>query len=477
MEHKILSKLYKDVVGSEPREIEELPSSGSNRRYFRLSGERSLIGAVGTSREENQAFVYLARHFKERNLPVPEVLAVSDDEMAYVQEDLGNTMLFNEIEKGRATSVFSEEERQMLVKTIRLLPDVQFGGAVGLDFNVCYPLPEFDARCIMWDLNYFKYCFLKAVGIDFLEDKLEADFQAMVEVLMRSQSSTFMYRDFQSRNVMLKGGEPWLIDFQGGRKGPFYYDVASFLWQAKANFPESLRQELVGEYIDALRKYIPVDENYFREQLRHFVLFRTLQVLGAYGFRGYFEKKPHFIQSVPFAIENLRKLLDEPYTEYPYLNDLLHRLVNLKQFSDELQKRALTVKVMSFAYKKGIPNDTSGNGGGYVFDCRAVNNPGKYERYKPFTGLDEQVIKFLEDDGEILEFLEHAYALVDSSVKRYVERGFSNLMVCFGCTGGQHRSVYCAQHMAEHLNKKFGVKVELVHREQNIEHTFEATDK
>ncbi|MBR5898522.1 MAG: phosphotransferase [Muribaculaceae bacterium] len=474
MEHKILSKLYKDVVGSEPREIEELPSSGSNRRYFRLSGERSLIGAVGTSREENQAFVYLARHFKERNLPVPEVLAVSDDEMAYVQEDLGNTMLFNEIEKGRATSVFSEEERQMLVKTIRLLPDVQFGGAVGLDFNVCYPLPEFDARCIMWDLNYFKYCFLKAVGIDFLEDKLEADFQAMVEVLMRSQSSTFMYRDFQSRNVMLKGGEPWLIDFQGGRKGPFYYDVASFLWQAKANFPESLRQELVGEYIDALRKYIPVDENYFREQLRHFVLFRTLQVLGAYGFRGYFEKKPHFIQSVPFAIENLRKLLDEPYTEYPYLNDLLHRLVNLKQFSDELQKRALTVKVMSFAYKKGIPNDTSGNGGGYVFDCRAVNNPGKYERYKPFTGLDEQVIKFLEDDGEILEFLEHAYALVDSSVKRYVERGFSNLMVCFGCTGGQHRSVYCAQHMAEHLNKKFGVKVELVHREQNIEQTFKA---
>jgi hypothetical protein len=283
-----------------------------------------------------------------------------------------------------------------------------------------------------------------------------------------------MYRDFQSRNVMLKDGEPWLIDFQGGRKGPFYYDVASFLWQAKANFPESLRKELVGEYIDALRKYIPVDENYFREQLRHFVLFRTLQVLGAYGFRGYFEKKPHFIQSVPYAIENLRKLLAEPFAEYPYLNDLLNRLVNLKQFSDELQKRALTVKVMSFAYKKGIPNDTSGNGGGYVFDCRAVNNPGKYERYKPFTGLDEQVIKFLEDDGEILEFLEHSYALVDSSVKRYMERGFSNLMVCFGCTGGQHRSVYCAQHMAEHLNKKFGVKVELVHREQNIEQTFKA---
>lgn len=474
MEHNILSKLYKNVVGSEPCEIEELPSSGSNRRYFRLSGERSLIGAVGTSREENQAFVYLARHFKERNLPVPEVLAVSDDEMAYVQEDLGDEMLFKAIEKGRATSVFGDDERQLLVKTMRLLPDVQFGGAVGLDFNVCYPLPEFDARCIMWDLNYFKYCFLKAVGVDFLEDKLEADFQAMVEVLMRSQSSTFMYRDFQSRNVMLKDGEPWLIDFQGGRKGPFYYDVASFLWQAKANFPDSLRQELVGEYIDALRKYIPMNEDYFREQLRHFVLFRTLQVLGAYGFRGYFEKKPHFIQSVPFAIENLRKLLAEPFPEYPYLNNLLLDLVNLKQFSDDLQKRSLTVKVMSFAYKKGIPNDTSGNGGGYVFDCRAVNNPGKYDRYKPFTGLDQQVIKFLEDDGEILTFLDHAYELVDASVKRYMERGFSNLMVCFGCTGGQHRSVYCAQHMAEHLNKKFGVKVELVHREQNIEQTFKA---
>ena len=474
MEHNILSKLYKNVVGSEPCEIEELPSSGSNRRYFRLSGERSLIGAVGTSREENQAFVYLARHFKERNLPVPEVLAVSDDEMAYVQEYLGDEMLFKAIEKGRATSVFGDDERQLLVKTMRLLPDVQFGGAVGLDFNVCYPLPEFDARCIMWDLNYFKYCFLKAVGVDFLEDKLEADFQAMVEVLMRSQSSTFMYRDFQSRNVMLKDGEPWLIDFQGGRKGPFYYDVASFLWQAKANFPDSLRQELVGEYIDALRKYIPMNEDYFREQLRHFVLFRTLQVLGAYGFRGYFEKKPHFIQSVPFAIENLRKLLAEPFPEYPYLNNLLLDLVNLKQFSDDLQKRSLTVKVMSFAYKKGIPNDTSGNGGGYVFDCRAVNNPGKYDRYKPFTGLDQQVIKFLEDDGEILTFLDHAYELVDASVKRYMERGFSNLMVCFGCTGGQHRSVYCAQHMAEHLNKKFGVKVELVHREQNIEQTFKA---
>lgn len=288
-------------------------------------------------------------------------------------------------------------------------------------------------------------------------------------------TATFMYRDFQSRNVMIKDGAPWFIDFQGGRKGPFFYDVASFLWQAKAKFPETLRNELLEEYIDALCKYKPVDRDYFFNQLRHFVLFRTLQVLGAYGFRGYFEKKPHFIQSVPYAIENLRQLLHNEYPEYPYLCSVLRELTELKQFKDDLKKRQLTVKVMSFAYKKGIPDDPTGNGGGYVFDCRAVNNPGKYERYKPFTGLDEPVIRFLEEDGEIFPFLDAAYSLVDASVKRYMERGFSNLSICFGCTGGQHRSVYSAQHMAEHLNKKFGIKVELIHREQNIEQTFERT--
>ena len=445
-----MKELYNRVVGVEPESVTEMPSSGSNRRYFRLAGERTLIGVVGTCKEENEAFLYMDKHFRAKGLPVPEVYACSDDRMSYVQEDLGDTLLFNAIEKGRKTSVFSDEEKRLLAKTIRLLPDIQFAGADGMDFSYCYPASEFDSRSIMWDLNYFKYCFLKATGLEFLEDKLEDDFQKMADVLLRSSSATFMYRDFQSRNVMIKDGQPWFIDFQGGRKGPFYYDVASFLWQAKANLPDSLRKELVKEYIAALRKYQPVDEAYFYAQLRHFVLFRTLQVLGAYGFRGYFEKKPHFIQSVPFAIENLRNLLKEPYPEYPYLSKVLKDLVNMKQFSDDLQKRMLTVRVMSFAYKKGIPNDATGNGGGFVFDCRAVNNPGKYERYKPFTGLDEPVVKFLEEDGEIIEFLKHVYALVDASVKRYVERGFTNLMVCFGCTGGQHRSVYCAQHLAEH---------------------------
>ncbi len=263
-----------------------------------------------------------------------------------------------------------------------------------------------------------------------------------------------------------------LIDFQGGRRGPFYYDVASFLWQAKANLPESLRDELLTQYVDALQEFKPIEQAEFLEHLRHFVLFRTLQVLGAYGFRGYFEKKPHFMQSVPYAIANLRALLNRPYAEYPYLNELLHRLVNMKQFTEELTKKKLTVKVMSFAYKKGIPNDTSGNGGGFVFDCRAINNPGKYERYKPFTGLDAPVIEFLENDGEVTVFLDHCYSLVDASAARYIERGFTNLMVSFGCTGGQHRSVYCAQHMAAHIAKKFNIKVELIHREQDIQQTF-----
>ena len=471
----ILKDLYLSYVGKDADSITELPSSGSNRRYFRLSGDQTLIGVSGTSPEENQAFLYMARHFREKGLPVPEVYAQSDDDRFYLQEDLGNMLLFDAIEKGRKSSVFDEEEKRLLHKTIRLLPRVQFVGADGFDFSRCYPQAEFNQRSILWDLNYFKYCFLKATGMDFQENCLEDDFQKMASVLLRNASATFMYRDFQSRNVMIKEGEPWLIDFQGGRKGPVYYDVASFLWQAKARYPEDLRNELLADYMDALRQYMPVDETYFLSQLRHFVLFRTLQVLGAYGFRGYFEKKPHFIQSVPFAMDNLRVLLAKDYPEYPYLCDILRKLTNLKQFSDDIQKRMLEVKIVSFAYKKGIPNDPTGNGGGFVFDCRSINNPGKYERYNHFTGLDEPVIRFLEEDGEITRFLEHVYELVDASVKRYLDRGFTNLMVCFGCTGGQHRSVYSAQHLAEHIHRKFGVKVNLIHREQNIEQIIEPT--
>ena len=470
---KQLEQLFVKYKHENVKNIEELPSSGSNRRYFRLTGENgdTLIGVKGTSVEENIAFVKISEHFYNQGIPVPRVFAVSDDKNFYIQEDLGDEILFKATEKGRTCGSFSDEERELLRKTMAKLPEIQFLGADGLDFSVCYPQPEFDERMISFDLNYFKYCFLKATGLDFSEIKLEDDFQRMSDILMRSTSATFLYRDFQSRNVMLVNGEPYFIDFQGGRKGPIYYDVASFVWQAKANYSEELREELVKTYLNSLRKYMPVDETYFRQQLRHFVLFRTLQVLGAYGFRGYFEKKPHFLQSVPYAIDNLRRLLREPFTEYPYLSGLRTEVTQMRQVSELNPQRKLEVRIYSFAYKKGIPNDITGNGGGYVFDCRAINNPGKYEHYKHFTGLDQEVVKFLEDDGGVFSFLDNVYSLVDAHVQRFIERKFTHLMVCFGCTGGQHRSVYCAERLAEHLSKKFDVDIQVIHREQDIEKT------
>ncbi|HBG52724.1 MAG TPA: phosphotransferase, partial [Rikenellaceae bacterium] len=301
------------------------------------------------------------------------------------------------------------------------------------------------------------------------EIKLESDFRKMSAVLLQDPSETFLYRDYQARNVMLVNEEPYFIDFQGGRKGPIYYDVASFIWQAKANYSEELKEELLSAYLKALRQYTPVDEKQFQRQLRHFILFRTLQVLGAYGFRGYFEKKPHFLQSVPYAIDNIRKLLKEPFTEYPYMSSLLLELTKMRQYSDMDKERKLQVTVCSFAYKKGIPNDLSGNGGGYVFDCRGLENPGKFEHFRHFTGEDQEVIRFMEEDGGVKGFLEHAYVLMDTHVQRYIERKFNHLMCCFGCTGGQHRSVYCARHMAEYLSKKYDIRVHLYHRELDLE--------
>ena len=479
-----LSQLFYNATEKKVGEQTALTASGSNRRYYRIESEDktvSLIGVQGTSRDENHAFLYMAEHFMEKGLNVPKVLAVSDDEMNYVQQDLGNVLLFDYIAEGRKTGVFSIKEKDMLRETMRALARFQVIGAEEFDFNQCYPQPEFNLRSILWDLNYFKYCFLKATGLEFQEDKLENEFERLAYILLQNRMNAFMYRDFQSRNVMVHKEEdgrevPYFIDFQGGRKGPVFYDVASFLWQAKANFHPDLREELVEVYLEELQKYMPVDRAEFYETLKHFVLFRTMQVLGAYGFRGYFEKKPLFLQSIPFAIDNLRHLLKHASEDYPYLIEVLQQMTEMKQFKDVGVRKPLVVRVMSFSYKKGIPADPSGNGGGFVFDCRAVNNPGKYERYTHFTGMDEPVIQFLEEDGEIQPFLEQAYQLVDFSVKRYMDRGFQNLMVSFGCTGGQHRSVYSAEKMAQHINEKFGVEVQLIHREQNIERVLEARD-
>ncbi|HQB28566.1 MAG TPA: RNase adapter RapZ [Paludibacter sp.] len=468
-----LENLFFQYTGHKPNQITEFAASGSKRKYFRLENEHEvLIGVKGTSVEENKAFITMAQHFVNKSLPVPRVLAQSDDGQYYLQEDLGNTTLFDFIAQGRKTGVFSVEEKKMLRKTLQLLPSFQVKGAEGFDFSVCYPHPDFNERTILWDLNYFKYCFLKATGLDFQENKLEDDFQHFTKVLMSVPANTFMYRDFQTRNVMIKEEQPYFIDFQGGRRGPLHYDIASFLWQAKANFSDELRMELLDDYIDALKKLQPVNQEEFHHNLKHFVLFRILQVLGAYGFRGYFEKKPHFLQSIPYALANLKVILKSDLKGYPYLIDVLQRMCDLKDFQDLLVQKPLVVKVISFSYKKGIPNDDSGNGGGFVFDCRAVNNPGKYERYAQLTGLDQPVIDFLEQDGEILTLLEQAYAMVDASVKRYKERKFIHLMVCFGCTGGRHRSVYAAQKMAERIRQLFDVEVQLVHREQNIETVF-----
>ena len=483
----LLSQLFTQATGKKAGEQVALTASGSNRRYYRIYSDdksMSLIGVQGTSRDENHAFLTMDEHFLKQGLNVPRVLAVSEDEMAYVQEDLGDTLLFNYIAEGRKTGVFCESEKQMLRQTVRALARFQVKAAEDFNFKVCYPQPEFNLRSIRWDLNYFKYCFLKATGLEFQEDKLENEFERLAYILLQQKKmNAFMYRDFQSRNVMIAPSKenpeelvPYFIDFQGGRRGPVYYDVASFLWQAKANFHDELRNELISEYLDELSKYMEVDKQEFYATLRHFVLFRTMQVLGAYGFRGYFEKKPHFLQSIPFAIENLRRLLKNSADDYPYLIEVLHEMTEMKQFKEVNVRKPLVVKVYSFSYKKGIPADDSGNGGGFVFDCRAVNNPGKYERYTYFTGMDEPVIKFLEQDGEILPLLDSAYRLVDASVKRYIDRGFRNLMVSFGCTGGQHRSVYAAEKMAEHLNSKFGVEVQLIHREQNVERTLPEHD-
>lgn len=472
-----LLKLYEEFTGHAPKQCQAITGSGSNRQYFRLTDDDggTLIGVVGTSREENHAFVYLARHFRDKGLPVPEVLAVSDDKSCYLQNDLGSSSLFDLIRKGRERGgMYDEEERELLRRTIRQLPRLQVIGAEGLDFSQCYPQAEMDETNVMFDLNYFKYCYLKTTGIDFHEMRLEEDFRKMAADIVADRTKTFLYRDFQARNVMIDGnGQPRFIDFQGGRRGPLEYDVASFLWQASARYPQSLRDELIEIYIEELGRLTTVDANVFRKRLRLFVLFRLLQVLGAYGFRGKFERKEHFLRSIPPALANLKQLLAEGACPYPYLRSVLEKLENADSTKEtEWPDKKLCVRVYSFSYKKGIPEDESGNGGGYVFDCRSTHNPGRYEQYKKLTGLDEPVIRFLEDDGEIQTFLESVYRLADFHVERYLERGFTDLMFSFGCTGGQHRSVYSAQHLAEHLHKKYGIKVRLCHREQDITQTF-----
>lgn len=466
-----LVELYKDRFSEAPESCVPMTGSASNRKYFRLSGgSNSCIGVVGTDVRENEAFLTIARHFLSKGINVPEVYAVSDDRMAYIQEDLGSVVLFDLLTQARKTGEGMPDVDALLCKTMAMLPKIQFEGAVGLDFSVCYPQPSFDRRMVMFDLNYFKYCFLKPSGLEFDEVALQDDFERLADDLLQHDTDTFLYRDFNARNVMIKDGEPYFVDFQGGRRGPVFYDVASFAWQARAEFAEEQKEAMLSSYLSAYASYSSMDQWAFRSALRLFVLFRLLQVLGAYGFRGWVEHKANFVTSIPAAIAELKAWLTVPAENYPYLIKVLERLVELPRFQDsQSEDGVLEVKVYSFSFKKGVPHDPSGNGGGYVFDCRSIHNPGRYEPYKKLTGRDEPVIRFLEDDGEIFAFLEHAYAIVDPHVETYMKRGFSSLMVSFGCTGGQHRSVYSAEHMAHHLARKYpGIRVRLIHREQSI---------
>ena len=473
MAQDTLQLLFERFAGGEPESREEIGASGSHRRYFRLRGRGvSVIGVIGTDRDENRAFITLDRLFRVRGINVPEIYAVSEDGLCYIQEDLGDRILFNEVAKGRESGSYSPEEEALLLHAVACLPKIQFEGGRSLDWNICYPQPAFDGRMVDFDLNYFKYCFLKATGLEFNEVHLQDDFERLREDLLQDVGDTFLYRDFQARNVMIRDDVPYFIDFQGGRRGPIYYDVASFISQARSRYPERLKEKMVATYLEALKPYQDIDPAVFHARLRLFILFRTLQVLGAYGFRGYFEKKPHFLASVPYALDNLRRLLKTPFTDYPYLNSVLGELVAMPQFYASAEDKRLEVHIYSFAYKKGIPPDPSGNGGGYVFDCRSVNNPGKYEYYRQFNGTDPEVIKFLEDDGEILTFLESVYQLTDAHVRRFIERKFTHMMVCFGCTGGQHRSVYSAEHLASHLSSHFDIKIVVTHRELGIEKRF-----
>lgn len=462
--------------------MENFPSSASPRRYSRmyLPDGSTVIGAYGPSVKENDAFVCLSRHFRGLGLPVPEVLSVAGDRLCYLQEDLGDLPLWDAVSGGRASGQYSVRERRLLCSAMAALPVLQVEGARGLDWNICYPQPSFDRRMVMFDLNYFKYCFLKSSGVEFDELLLEEEFGKMADTLCAVPSDVFIHRDFQARNVMLRGDGlvPYFIDFQGGRRGPAHYDVASFVWQAMAAYPDDLKEELIRTYVDSMSRYRDVDAVRFRDELKQFVLFRTLQVLAAYGFRGGYEGKVRFQRSAAFGVENLRGLLltggffGNVFPEYPHLTEIAARLADgIAAGGNDKISGKLVVEVLSFSYMQGIPRDASLNGGGYVFDCRGMQNPGRVPQFRRSTGMDADVAQWLEEKGEVQGFLSAAFTMADPHVERYLDRGLEHLMFSFGCTGGQHRSVYCAERLARHLAEKFAgrrMDVILCHREQNV---------
>lgn len=470
IEQQIL-QLFEQWAGEKATSILPLAPSGSPRLYYRLQSEnKTAIGTYGSNPKENHAFVTFSKHFKGKGLPVPEVYVVDVEKNIYLQEDLGGTALYHLLpEKG---AVFSEDLLQLYKKSVAKLAELQVKGGEGLDYSVCFPRSAFDKQSILWDFNYFKYYFLNLCDFPFDEQALEEDVQRFADYLLEADCDYFLFRDFQSRNIMIREGEPFFIDYQGGRKGALQYDLASLLYQAKANIPHKIRQELLSHYLEVVETMVEVDKEKFEKHYYAYVLIRSIQVLGAYGFRGLIQHKEHFLKSIPFALQNVRWILENIQfpVEMPELMTALSKMVSTKKFESFDQNKGkespLTVHIHSFSFKKGLPTDDSGNGGGFIFDCRFLHNPGRYAPYKKLTGRDESVIHFLQQKSTIADFLSHAFQIVDEAVENYIERGFSSLQVNFGCTGGQHRSVYSADQLTQHLKEKYGVKVELKHIEQ-----------
>lgn len=474
MELKIkdqLINLFESHFKEEVIFFEQLPASGSYREYARMkSASHQVIGAYNQDTKENEAFLEFSAHFRNKNIPVPTIYAVSNDQQTYLQEDLGSVTLFDFLTKTREEEGFSSKIVDVYKKVLRELPRIQLVAGKDIDYSVCYPREAFDKQSMMWDLNYFKYYFLKLAKIPFDEQALEDDFQAFSDYLLAVDNNAFLYRDFQSRNVMLKDDHVYFIDYQGGRRGALQYDLASLLYDAKANIPEAEREELLEFYLDELNQYKHTDRKKFKSLFGGYVLIRIMQAMGAYGFRGFYEKKEHFLKSIPFALKNLETLLAKNtiQVKLPELFKVLKAVTEsafLKSISPADER--LTVRISSFSYKKGIPADPSGNGGGFVFDCRAIHNPGKYPEYKHLTGKDLQVQQFLEEKSTMADFLAPVFSLVSHSVEVYSSRGFSHLCVSFGCTGGQHRSVYAAEKLAEYLKNNYPVTVVLQHVEQD----------
>ncbi len=465
-----LEDLFHRHTGARPQSTIELKAHGSDRKIFRMAeGKQSLIGIYNADRAENLAFLSFSKHFHKWNLPVPEIYAEDLERGIYLEEDLGDATLFSFLNEERKPHGFSENVLALYRKAVAALPCFQIQAGKDLDYSVCYPRGRFDRQSMMWDLNYFKYYFLKLAKISFNEQELEDDFNTFTGFLLEAEQHYFLYRDFQSRNIMIREGEPYFIDYQGGRRGALQYDVASLLFDAKADLPFDVRAELLQLYLEAAAKLLPLSAEHFLRYYYGYVLIRILQALGAYGFRGFYERKTHFLQSVPYAIRNLEFVLRhaEFPVKMPALIDVLHRMVRSTALRElgHVQLR-LTVRIQSFSFKNGLPHDDTGHGGGFVFDCRALPNPGRLEKFATQTGNDPEVIAFLENEVEVHSFMTHVRDLADQVVENYRRRNFTDLSLAFGCTGGQHRSVYCANKLAQHLREKHQVNVEVLHREQ-----------